>query len=170
MAEYNPSQPAEPAPYLSAPTRPVSGSATARDHRRDDRSLLGEPVLYDVVAKRLATGDINGDGRADLVAIADGAVWAWLTRGHHLEPPRRYAFDGLADVSAIGDLNDDGFDDVVLHENPTFWGSGWFVTVLPGSRHGFGTAFPVDVPRDDYSYPVFTSLTAAGTAITAPVP
>ncbi len=65
----------------------------------------------------VAIGDVNGDGRADLVVSdADGHLFVYLQNAAgQLDSPIRYEFgSGYVRYIAIGDLNKDGRNDVVV--------------------------------------------------------
>jgi len=75
----------------------------------------------------VTSGDVNGDGRTDIVVLETDAVSVWLAtagRGFVQAPGSPFAVRGATDV-AIGDLNGDGVSDVAVSP----W-TGSVVTVL----------------------------------------
>lgn len=89
---------------------------------------LGSPVFRTVedggyLAHGLALGDVTGDGRADIVAVAGGNtpdafinVFTQGSDGTLASTPITYAAYHLPEVVEIGDVNHDGRNDaVVLH-------------------------------------------------------
>lgn len=75
----------------------------------------------------VTSGDVNGDGRTDIVVLETDAVSVWLAtaaRGFVQAPGSPFSVRGATDV-AIGDLNGDGVSDVAVSP----W-SGSEVTVL----------------------------------------
>ncbi len=69
--------------------------------------------------------DINGDGKADIVGFADDAVYVAFSKGNSFEPKKIFSWEltsltnkeGWWDSNAyprlLGDINGDGYDDVV---------------------------------------------------------
>jgi hypothetical protein len=90
--------------------------------------VLGSPVFRTVkdggyLAHGLALGDVTGDGRADVVAVAGGNtpdaylnVFAQSSDGTLASMPTTHAAYHLPEVVEVGDVNHDGRNDaVVLH-------------------------------------------------------
>ena len=85
-------------------------------------------------------GDVNGDGRDDLVGFADHGVWIELSNGSSFEGYRQWTsdFGNASGQWSIGlhprlitDVNGDGMDDIV-----GFGDSGVFVALSNGSSFG----------------------------------
>jgi hypothetical protein len=68
----------------------------------------------------LAVGDLNGDGRADLVLSATAGAWVYLgddrVTGNRATPDIRYEIAGIGGylIGQIGDADGDGFDDIAF--------------------------------------------------------
>ena len=116
----------------------------------DDRMFFGSgDALFTLYAGHaLATGDINGDGLADLVATAPtrngwgGRTWSWLGKeagdcpGGAVERSGFCQGKGFRSTSnfndagwtaSVADLDDDGYDDIIVAD-PTNWtGVNWGV-------------------------------------------
>ncbi|TWP54145.1 DUF2961 domain-containing protein [Lentzea tibetensis] len=78
-------------------------------------------------------GDINGDGRDDIVTFTGGAAYAALSTGASFEGDGVRWHDNLPGKPELGDVDGDGRDDVVLF-------SGGQVTVARSTGTSFGTA------------------------------
>ncbi|MFD3496225.1 FG-GAP-like repeat-containing protein [Streptomyces sp. NPDC058690] len=95
-----------------------------------------------------AVGDVNGEGKDDLVVTGDpgtGRPGTDIYTGQEGRPNRIQRVDDGSTAVALGDINGDGFDDMVTSltwpdsysvDDPSD-GSG-YVTVRYGSRTGFG--------------------------------
>lgn len=117
----------------------------------------GELATPYFTAKDVATGDFDGDGKIDLVvAMADNRASALIFRGTGsgtFEPPTTLPSlavdpnlsDGTVSV-AVGDLNGDGRDDVVLSR----WDVANEVVVRLSTTSGFSapTRLPLPSPID----------------------
>lgn len=89
-------------------------------------------------ASSLTTADLNADGRPDLVASGEHAVWTWImdTSGTPLVR-RLYRTASSANWVATGDFNGDGAVDVLVQG----WGDAHgslnnVVSLIPGSADG----------------------------------
>ncbi|MFD5467158.1 FG-GAP-like repeat-containing protein [Kitasatospora sp. NPDC127059] len=85
----------------------------------------------------LAAGDLNGDGRDDLVATekSTGKLWLYPGTGHGVGDRVEIGSGGWNGMNnaVVGDFNGDGKDDVVAVEVST--GKLW---LYPGTGHGVG--------------------------------
>jgi hypothetical protein len=65
-------------------------------------------------------GDLNGDGRSDMVSLGDGAILSFLGQKNgtftQVSTPLDHPTFGIA---ALGDINHDGKPDVITFENPS---------------------------------------------------
>ncbi|MEU4120269.1 VCBS repeat-containing protein [Kitasatospora sp. NPDC028055] len=85
----------------------------------------------------LAAGDLNGDGKDDIVATekSTGKLWLYPGTGRGLGDRVEIGSGGWNGMnnSAVGDFNGDGKKDLVASENST--GKLW---LYPGNGHGLG--------------------------------
>ena len=86
-------------------------------------SLAGEPAspAGDAVAK--LSGDVNGDGRADLVAVNDAGISVTLSTGTASATPTQWSAVALQGAvgNLIADVNGDGRGDLVAVNNDDIW-------------------------------------------------
>jgi hypothetical protein len=98
-----------------------------------------------------AVGDVNGDGKADMVNFqqGNGQVWVALSNGSSFSPPTRWnpwgAFSNEGHVPRVGDVNGDGKADMVNFQRDS-GGSVWVAlsngtTFNTPGQWGSGTAF-----------------------------
>lgn len=120
LAQLQPPAPSAPAP--SRPAGPQYGAgiqaveppkAIQRVERSADRLSLGLPHPVNAIA----LGDVDGDGRPEVVGITDRQVVVYRWTGRHLEPfvvsEPLPLFTTYLYVDA-GDLNGNGRDEIVL--------------------------------------------------------
>lgn len=103
------------------------------------------PIDYNILA--VATGDFNGDGKADVVVEKSGTTLSLYlgTGSGALAAPTDLVAGGSRQL-AVADLNNDGRPDIVATG-----GAGNLVSVLPGNGDGtFGAA--VSYPTGAYAH------------------
>ena len=67
--------------------------------------------------------DVNGDGKADLVAVNDSSVWVMLSNGSGFDPPQQWssgAFYGAV-KTMCADVNGDGKADLIAQNGNSVW-------------------------------------------------
>jgi len=70
----------------------------------------------------LATGDLDRDGESEIIAVrSEGEVAVWKLDGEPLPGWPVQASDGLEDAPALGDLDDDGYLEVVVSGDNQIW-------------------------------------------------
>ena len=63
----------------------------------------------------LATGDLNGDGRTDLVLLGENNVYFLAQKADHtLAEPQKIPFSGAVKAVQVLDIDGDGRDDLLL--------------------------------------------------------
>jgi hypothetical protein len=72
-------------------------------------SSTGSWQYYPLIARDIAAGDMNGDGRDDLVGTIDGDGVYYIDSVTYAS----VKFSGPADLVAAGDIDGDGTDDLV---------------------------------------------------------
>lgn len=82
---------------------------------------------------RVATGDVNGDGRLDIIG-GQGSMSAWVRALSGMNQTELFAYDAFPGFTggiyvAAGDINGDGRDDVIVGAGP---GGGGQVKVFSG--------------------------------------
>jgi hypothetical protein len=89
-------------------------------------------------------GDVNGDGRADIVAINDTDLWVALSTGTAFSTPTQWspvARQGTVG-NMLGDVNSDGRADLVAINHADIW-----VTLSTGTAFTTPTQWPAVVFR-----------------------
>src|SRR5919202_1149118 len=103
----------------------AAGLTLGADSRSAGPALLGDPtdLLTASLPQGVAIGDLNGDGRPDLVATSDPAaghvVSVLFGRGDGTYDRREYHTGQSPFSVAIGDLNRDGKPDLVTSNGGT---------------------------------------------------
>jgi hypothetical protein len=100
---------------------------------------------FGLSAAHVAIGDLDGDGRPDLVSSAEGTVAVWRATGARSAPYERVAdrpAGAGASQLAAGDFDDDGRDDLAVANLPGT------VTILLSGAAGPGAAVPVGPSPD----------------------
>jgi hypothetical protein len=136
------------------------GAGQVRYAKPDPANPTGQWIVHNVSEKGYATahgigvGDINGDGRMDIVnpygwweqpaAASNQETWTY-----HPETFGRYGRGIMGgSVMAVYDVNGDGLNDVVTVLNPHGWGMAWFEQ----KRDAQGkTSFVEHMIMDDFS-------------------
>ena len=93
-------------------------------------------------AQNVLAGDLDGDGKDDLVMLADKTYLYYGKDGSakdHSKKPAELPISGSD--AAIGDVNKDGINDLAIN-------LGEEVRVLPGAREGFDTNKPIVLKAD----------------------
>ena len=63
----------------------------------------------------LVTGDLNGDGRPDLLLLAESCVYSLTQDEHHaLSEPQKIPYSGAIQALQVLDIQGDGLDDLLL--------------------------------------------------------
>jgi GH25 family lysozyme M1 (1,4-beta-N-acetylmuramidase) len=85
-------------------------------------SLAGEEPAGEEPAANLS-GDVNGDGRADLVAINDADIWVSLSTGTAFDTPTQWSPVALHGTvgDLLGDVNGDRRADLVAINDADIW-------------------------------------------------
>ncbi|MDY7101547.1 MAG: FG-GAP-like repeat-containing protein [Actinomycetota bacterium] len=103
---------------------------------------------HSVGAESYLTGDVDGDGQSDLVAMLSGGNWkVSLSSGSGFWPPSDWAAGQHtgADELFLADVNGDGMDDIVSFSGNGTWlvstssGSGFWPPTAWRSGHGVGS-------------------------------
>jgi hypothetical protein len=134
----SPSTAADPLPLLTVPfSRAVI----------DPRPLTGADCCTDV----LAIGDINGDGRVDVVLGAQGSSGAGLVwYGAPSWERHEVSTGGFTTDGEVADLDGDGDQDIVIGDEKA--GPTWFESLGQGAgwkRHSLGAGYVHDVEIGD---------------------
>ncbi len=100
-----------------------------------------------------SAGDVNGDGYGDAITVApDGLagnggtvfVYRGSPSGLNISPSFIASFDGVPTASSAGDVNGDGYDDIIIGI-PTYSNGQQFegkVIIYHGSRNGLSSIAP----------------------------
>lgn len=117
---------------------PVLACAQESTVRVDGVDFVRRTVSVGVYQKEATTGDLNGDGHADIVIAGNEEVTVLLGDGTGtFAEPRRYPAGTGATGPDIGDLNGDNHLDIAVANHDTH-----FVTLLRGNGTGSFEPFP----------------------------
>jgi hypothetical protein len=113
----------------------------------EDRSMLsfGSPISVSLGGTppiALATGDVNGDGRADIVAAVSQGIEVMLGKGNgHFAKPAFYPVYNTEHVTAVAvaDINGDGKLDIITGNDPPPDGGAFGQTASISVLQGNGT-------------------------------
>ncbi len=93
-------------------------------------SGFSAPHLWSSMAfngtKAMLAGDVNGDGKTDLIAVNTGSSWVMLSNGSGFRAPHQWSnivFNGTGTMLA-GDLNGDGKTDLIAVNYNSFTNTG----------------------------------------------
>jgi hypothetical protein len=92
-----------------------------------------------------AAGDVNGDGREDIIAFTRGTakdVWVSLSNGSIFGGPQKWSdfFCRTGEICKVAHVNDDAYADLVVFQHGVNGRTGVFVALSNGSK--FGPAQP----------------------------
>jgi hypothetical protein len=94
------------------------------------RANFGSDQAWDAARHVRTTADINGDGKADIVAFGDAGVWTALSSGDGAFAPEHLvlgnfgsdqAWDAARHVRTLADINGDGKADIVAFGDAGVW-------------------------------------------------
>jgi hypothetical protein len=122
-------------------------------------------TLDGTFSSSLALGDLNADGRLDIVVAGFPRNEVWLNTGSNFASSTSFIGKGVAKDIALGDLNNDGDLDVFVAN----WDANGFITENPDRNKNqvWFNDTPLTVRNFTYTIPEHTTLNVAAPGILA---